>query len=342
VQIVEPTWKGIVGSSVDTAAKVVRGSVSHFSTYAGISYVCADFQVLVEPNIPLIAPGATQQFAVHLIVSGRRVDVTPFATFRSSAPNVATIIASGPSAGLATGVGLGITTITATYGRCIPNEYSTTMTVFSNMDGGGGADAGVVTDAGVMPDAGAGACSPACPSAGTCSGTTCRCSSEFPICGRSGSNAGTCCGAHQECINDQCVQRTMCRFPCSGVQTCQNGLCVCPDLPSCGALCNCPIGQYCRNGTCQPLDAGLACDLPAAQCSGNPCCVGTCVNRACECGVAGGQCTANPNFCCSGVCLPPDSSGTRLCGCSPQGGYCRQAGDCCGGRTCDMATKRCN
>ena len=339
--LTEPVWQGVAGSTVDTGAKVVSGSVTHFSDYGGIAYACGNFVTLLDPRIPLIAPGATQQFTVNIVINERRIDVTPFSTFRSSDPGVATIVPGKPGGGLATGVGTGITTITATYGVCTPNEYTTTMSVLGTAtDGGAALDGGVATrDGGAQTDGGA-ACSPACPAASSCMGTFCICSAGQVPCGRTGASTGTCCGPNQTCTNNQCVTRTTCQFECSGGQICQNGECECPALPVCDQLCPCPSGEVCTNGQCHARDGGTACLLTTVQCTAFSCCVGSCINRNCTCGIIGSVCNASPNFCCSGRCLPADSSGTRVCGCAPQGGSCAGNVDCCGG-SCNTATQKC-
>lgn len=54
---------------------------------------------------------------------------------RPSNPGVATIAGTGAGA-IATGVSIGTTTITATYGVCSPNEHQTVMLVFNQNDAG--------------------------------------------------------------------------------------------------------------------------------------------------------------------------------------------------------------
>jgi hypothetical protein len=97
-----------VGTSTITAAV---GSVSGSTTLTVTAPTLSD--VVLEPVDPTIAKGTTQPFTLTAVYSdATTADVTALATWSSSAPAVATIT----SAGLATGIAVGNSTITASYG----------------------------------------------------------------------------------------------------------------------------------------------------------------------------------------------------------------------------------
>ena len=85
--------------------------------------------IAVTPANPSIAIGGQQQFiAMGSFSDGSSSDITAITTFSPETPSVATIIASGPSAGLASGVSSGTAVISGTSGI---RTGKTTLTVTS-------------------------------------------------------------------------------------------------------------------------------------------------------------------------------------------------------------------
>ncbi len=94
------TLQGLVGTTTLTVTPAVLVSIA------------------VTPTNPPIALGTRQQFAATGMFSDLMTqDLTTAVTWQSSAPTVATISNAAGSRGLATSVGLGTTTISATLGN---------------------------------------------------------------------------------------------------------------------------------------------------------------------------------------------------------------------------------
>jgi hypothetical protein len=136
------------------ATSVTVGSTSITATdpgsaIAGQTTVTVTPAVLVSlqvtPTVSSLATGATRQFAATGTFSDGSVqDVTATAAWSSSAPAVATIDNAPGSAGLATGVAAGTTTITATDPDSLV-AGATTMTVVADISLRGAASAGATS-----------------------------------------------------------------------------------------------------------------------------------------------------------------------------------------------------
>ncbi|MCE9574407.1 MAG: Ig-like domain-containing protein [Deltaproteobacteria bacterium] len=101
------TGTSIIGATLAGVSGTTTLTVSA-ATITGIS---------VTPTAPSIAKGLTQQFtAVATLTDGSHVDVTTQAMWQSSDLAVATVSSAAGSEGLATGVGVGTSSISATLG----------------------------------------------------------------------------------------------------------------------------------------------------------------------------------------------------------------------------------
>ncbi len=102
-------------SAGSTTISATSGSITGSTTLTVSSAILVS--IAVTPGNPSIALGTTQQFtATGTYSDGSTQDLTASAYWASSALNVATISDSAPTIGLATGTGVGSTTITATSG----------------------------------------------------------------------------------------------------------------------------------------------------------------------------------------------------------------------------------
>jgi uncharacterized protein YjdB len=121
-------------SNQGVATGVALGSATVTATVGAISgstvltvSPTALVSIAVTPAIPVIALGATEQFtATGTYTDGSTQNITGTVQWSSATPSVATISNAAPKQGLATGVGPGSTTITATSGSI---SGSTTLTV---------------------------------------------------------------------------------------------------------------------------------------------------------------------------------------------------------------------
>ncbi|MCU0696730.1 MAG: hypothetical protein MUC96_09390 [Myxococcaceae bacterium] len=194
-------------------------------------------------------------------------------------------------------------------------------------DGGAAVDAGDTTDAGsnaggsaggggamgggTAGSAGGGMAGGSAVDAGTCGcrtgGGQCQAGDSPLACGTAG-NRCTRCGTGEQCVNGECVMAACGPGTCSGCCGPRN-TCITPSFQtgfSCGqagAMCTqCPMGQDCINGTCQPA-------------------------QAC------GPVTCGSGCCAFGRCLPPSQQQNFACGTG--GGMCQQCG---GGSRCVNGT----
>lgn len=107
--------------------------------------------------------------------------------------------------------------------------------------------------------------------------------------------------------------------PCNGDETCQGGLCVPGNAPSCDDA------DACTSDACFPLDASTwECSTQTLSCNdGDPCTVDSC-DPLTGCSSVPLQCGSG-QYCDGGVCVDPPS-------CTPQGAACSDNAECCSGK----------
>jgi uncharacterized protein YjdB len=127
VRSTDPNRGRVTGVGPGTATIVAT-----FGIYSGSRNVTVSSATLTEmyvtPALPRIGLGTTVQFRASGVWSdGTTADLTEVANWVTSAPSVATLSNASGTRGLATGVGGGTTTITATYGT-VSDATSLTVT----------------------------------------------------------------------------------------------------------------------------------------------------------------------------------------------------------------------
>ena len=142
----QATWsssnKGVAIVSNDTGSAGLAtpvnagGPITITATFTGISGTAnltvtsaTLTSIAVTPVNPSIAKGTTQQFAATGTYSDSSTrDITQFVTWTSATPSVAAISNAVNNEGLATGVGVGATTIRAALGSVVSNNATLTVT----------------------------------------------------------------------------------------------------------------------------------------------------------------------------------------------------------------------
>jgi hypothetical protein len=187
-----------------------------------------------------------------------------------------------------------------------------------------------------------GACGNVCHGGKYCAGGSCVCPPGLVDCSGTCCSPNACCGGACRDLSGDPANCGSCGHVCTGLHTCQNGVCACPpDKPTdCSGTCTNLANDYWNCGACgSRCSPDRTCQSGTCVCSpGTTDCSGICKDLNYDyqnCGACNHVCVLPNGICCGGQCKNIASDPQNCGGCNV---VCPSGQVCCGGKCTNVSS----